>query len=86
MDKWEYLQQIDDKVAEITKDVDTEKMWEEICQKNGITREQWDKMEEWEKLSLVCPNGIWHEEEQEEDPMDEADRRYDEWQDEQAGR
>lgn len=25
-------------------------------------------------------------EEQEEDPMDEADRRYDEWQDEQAGR
>lgn len=26
------------------------------------------------------------DEEQEEDPMDEADRRYDEWQDEQAGR
>ena len=67
MNKWEYLQQIDNKVDEITKDVDTEKMYEEICQKNGITREQWDKMEEWQKISLIAPNGIWHEEEEQEE-------------------
>ena len=67
MNKWEYFQNIDNKVDEITKDVDTEKMYEEICQKNGITREQWEKMEEWQKISLIAPNGIWHEEEQEEE-------------------
>lgn len=67
MDKWEYFQNIDNKVDEITKDVDTDKMYDEICQKHGITREQWEKMEEWEKLSLVCPNGIWHEEEEQEE-------------------
>lgn len=63
MDKWEYFQNIDNKVDEITKDVDTDKMYDEICQKNGITREQWDKMEEWQKISLIAPKGIWHEEE-----------------------
>lgn len=63
MDKWEYFQKIDEKVDEITKDVDTDKMYDEICQKNGITREQWDKMAEWQKISLIAPKGIWHEEE-----------------------
>ena len=67
MNKWEYLQQIDNKVDEITKDVDMNKVYDEICQKNGITREQWEKMEEWQKISLIAPNGIWHEEEQEEE-------------------
>ena len=67
MDKWEYFQNIDNKVDEITKDVDTDKMYNEICQKNGITREQWDKMEEWEKISLIAPKGIWHEEEEQEE-------------------
>ena len=67
MNKWEYLQQIDNKVDEITKDVDMNKVYDEICQKNGITREQWDKMEEWQKISLIAPNGIWHEEEREEE-------------------
>ena len=67
MNKWEYLQQIDNKVDEITKDVDMNKVYDEICQKNGITREQWDKMEEWQKISLIAPNGIWHEEEEQEE-------------------
>ena len=40
-----------------------DKVYDEICKKNGITREQWDKMEEWEKISLIAPKGIWHEEE-----------------------
>lgn len=67
MDKWEYFQNIDNKVDEITKDVDTDKMYDEICQKHGITREQWEKMEEWQKISLIAPNGIWHEEEEQEE-------------------
>ena len=67
MDKWEYLQNIDNKVDEITKDVDMDKVYNDICKKNGITREQWDKMEEWQKISLIAPKGIWHEEEQEEE-------------------
>ena len=67
MDKWEYFQNIDNEVDEITKDVDMDKVYDEICQKNGITREQWDKMEEWQKISLIAPNGIWHEEEEQEE-------------------
>lgn len=63
MDKWEYFQNIDNKVDEITKDVDIDKVYDEICKKNGITREQWDKMAEWQKISLIAPKGIWHEEE-----------------------
>ena len=66
MDKWEYFQNIDNKVDEITKDVDMDKVYNDICQKHGITREQWDKMEEWQKISLIAPKGIWHKEEQEE--------------------
>ena len=67
MDKWEYFQNIDNKVDEITKDVDMDKVYNDICQKHGITREQWDKMEEWQKISLIAPNGIWHEEEEQEE-------------------
>lgn len=67
MDKWEYFQNIDNKVDEITKDVDIDKVYDEICKKNGITREQWEKMEEWQKISLIAPNGIWHEEEEQEE-------------------
>ena len=60
---WEHFEHLDEEIDERYKDVDMDKVYDEICQKNGITREQWDKMEEWEKLSLVCPKGIWHEEE-----------------------
>lgn len=60
-----------------------DKVYDEICKKNNITREQWDNMEEWKKLNLICPNGIWHKEEDEieEDSMDKADSWYDEQQD-----
>lgn len=63
---WEHFEHLDEEIDERYKDVDMDKVYDEICQKNGITREQWDKMEEWEKLSLICPNGIWHEEKEEE--------------------
>lgn len=83
MNKWEYLQQIDDKVAEITKDVDTEKMWEEIRVKHNIPKEKWEKMSSAERFAVECPQGVWHydEDEIEEDSMDKADQWYDEQQD-----
>ena len=63
----EHFEHLEDEIDELCKDVDMDKVYNDICQKNGITREQWDKMEDWEKLSLVCPNGIWHEEEEQEE-------------------
>lgn len=83
MNKWEYLQQIDDKVAEITKDVDTEKMWEEIRVKHNISKEKWIKMSSAERFAIAFPKGVWHyeEDELEEDSMDKADQWYDEQQD-----
>lgn len=83
MNKWEYLQQIDDKVAEITKDVDTEKMWEEIRVKHNIPKEKWEKMSSAERFAVEWPQGVWHydEDEIEEDSMDKADQWYDEQQD-----
>ena len=59
-------------IEEITKDIDMNKVYDDICKKNGITREQWDKMEEWQKLSIIAPNGLWNSfdfdnEEQEEE-------------------
>lgn len=83
MNKWEYLQQIDDKVAEITKDVDTEKMWEGIRVKHNISKEKWIKMSSAERFAVECPQGVWHydEDEMEEDSMDKADQWYDEQQD-----
>ena len=64
---WEHFEHLEEEIDELCKDVDMNKVYDEICQKNGITREQWDKMEECDKLMLVCPNGIWHEEEEEEE-------------------
>ena len=63
----EHFEHLEDEIDELCKDVDMDKVYNDICQKNGITREHWDKMEDWEKLSLVCPNGIWHEEEEQEE-------------------
>lgn len=65
----------------------TKEEWDKISPiPKGYTKEEWEKIPDDEKLQIIIPKGIWHEEEQEEDPMDEADRRYDEWQDEQAGK
>ncbi len=52
----------------------------------GYTKEEWDKLPEWKKISIIAPKGIWHydEDEQEEDSMDKADQWYDEYQDQQA--
>ena len=83
MNKWEYLQQIDDNVAEITKGIDTEKMWEEIRVKHNIPKEKWEKMSSAERFAVEVPQGVWHydEDEMEEDSMDKADQWYDEQQD-----
>ncbi len=64
---WEHFEHLEDEIDELCKDVDMDKVYDDICKKNGITREQWDKMEEWQKLSLIAPKGLWHEEEDEEE-------------------
>lgn len=64
---WEHFEHLEEEIDEICKDVDMDKVYNEICRKNGITREQWEKMEEWQKISLIAPNGIWHEEEEQEE-------------------
>jgi len=68
---WEHFQNLDKEIAEHTKHIDTEKMWEEIRVKHNISKEEWAKMEGWEKFSLVAPQGIWHEEEDEEEIEEE---------------
>lgn len=59
---WEHFEHLEEEIDEICKDVDMDKVYNEICEKNGITREQWEKMERWEKLSIIAPKGLWHEE------------------------
>lgn len=83
---WEHFQNLDKEVEEITKHIDTEKMWEEIRVKHNIPKEEWAKMSSAERFAVECPQGVWHyeEDELEDDPMDKADQWYDEWQDEQA--
>jgi hypothetical protein len=63
---WEHFEHLEDEIDELCKDVDMDKVYDDICKKNGITREQWEKMEEWQKISLIAPKGLWHEEEDEE--------------------
>ena len=59
MNKWEYLQQIDDEVAEITKGVDTEKMWEEIRVKHNIPKDK-VAIEITESADAECTDRIIH--------------------------
>lgn len=67
MDRIAYLKQIDKNVANITKDVDTKKMWKDIRIKNNISKEKWAKMDYNERLAVAIPKGIWQEEEQDEE-------------------
>ena len=83
---WEHFKHLDEEIAEITKDIDTEKMWEEIRVKHNIPKEKWEEMSSAERFAVECPQGVWHydEDEREEDSMDKADQWYDEYQDQQA--
>ena len=68
---WEHFEHLEERIDEDCKNVDMDKVYDEICKNNGITREQWDKMEEWEKISIIAPKGIWHEEEENEEQGEE---------------
>lgn len=68
---WEHFEHLEEEIDELCKDVDMNKVYDDICKKNGITREQWDRMSDGEKLSIIAPKGLWYYEAEEEEEEEE---------------